>query len=288
MKNKKRLTDKEIDEYYNIYKDRKINCKELSKIVNIEAYTLRRSFKRKGLILNYEYLNKSKKFTNNLDYFSKIDSSEKAYILGFLYADGYNQEQLGQIKISLHSKDEEILYKIVKELNINNPIKREKKKTRRGKETEQSSLLICSRLISKQLSKLGCFQNKSLTLKFPTEEQVPTELLPHFIRGYFDGDGCIFTKNKKINIVICSSNIFCLQFKRYISSNFNINFFISKTSNPKTNLLKLYKKNECIKFLEIIYDKSSIFLERKYQKYQQFLTETYKEDASLNAEKEKL
>lgn len=42
------------------------------------------------------------------------------------------------------------------------------------------------------LKQLGCIERKSLILKFPTEEQVPFDLLHHFIRGYFDGDGSIF------------------------------------------------------------------------------------------------
>lgn len=37
----------------------------------------------------------------------------------------------------------------------------------------------------------GCGINKSLILKFPDETQVPQNLISHFIRGYFDGDGCV-------------------------------------------------------------------------------------------------
>lgn len=35
-----------------------------------------------------------KKYELNENYFNVIDSHEKAYILGFIYADGYNREDL--------------------------------------------------------------------------------------------------------------------------------------------------------------------------------------------------
>ena len=41
------------------------------------------------------------------------------------------------------------------------------------------------------LIKQGCVPNKSLILTFPNKHQVPKNLINHFIRGYFDGDGSI-------------------------------------------------------------------------------------------------
>lgn len=51
--------------------------------------------------------------------------------------------------------------------------------------------------MSKDLFNKGVVDAKSLILKFPTEEQVPKHLIHHFIRGYFDGDGCIASKITK-------------------------------------------------------------------------------------------
>ena len=53
------------------------------------------------------------------------------------------------------------------------------------------------------LNKLGVVERKSLILTFPTEQQVPKHLMPHFIRGYFDGDGSVYKQkqgNTKIEI----------------------------------------------------------------------------------------
>ena len=46
------------------------------------------------------------------------------------------------------------------------------------------------------LIKQGCVPNKSLILTFPNKYQVPKNLINHFIRGYFDGDGSIYEYSK--------------------------------------------------------------------------------------------
>jgi len=65
------------------------------------------------------------------------------------------------------------------------------------------------------LERLGCISNKSLILKFPTIDQVSEEFIPHFLRGYFDGDGTVFmsantngvtdVKYQRINVGICGT-----------------------------------------------------------------------------------
>lgn len=59
--------------------------------------------------------------------------------------------------------------------------------------------------LTSDLIKLGCTTKKSLTLQFPTNKIVPKEFMSHFIRGYFDGDGCIWNGKRKKMIVKDSS-----------------------------------------------------------------------------------
>ena len=47
----------------------------------------------------------------------------------------------------------------------------------------------------------GCTTKKSLSLRFPTKDIVPEHLLKHFIRGYFDGNGCISINLDKRNVI---------------------------------------------------------------------------------------
>ena len=139
-----------------------------------------------------------KRYTVNQNYFKKINTSNKAYWLGFLYADGcilsYKNRRTGgsALEISLKADDVNILERFKMSLSSNSPIK-EKVVNEKYKAVR---LNICNAEICDDLVKLGCTPRKSLTLKFPTEKQVPKYLIPHFIRGYFDGDGNVYVDDK--------------------------------------------------------------------------------------------
>lgn len=126
-------------------------------------------------------------------YFEKLENERQAYILGFLYADGniYNDHlSFGQV---LLNKD--IVEKINSELDSTYDIKEYQPK----KGNLFFSVSINSSKLCLDLQKLGCLENKSLILQFPTF--IPDYLMPHFIRGYFDGDGCIWDGKPKIMTV---------------------------------------------------------------------------------------
>ena len=55
------------------------------------------------------------------------------------------------------------------------------------------------------LNSYGCTPRKSLTLKFPDIKIFKSkDLIRHFIRGYFDGDGCISFSNKDHTKIFCN------------------------------------------------------------------------------------
>lgn len=75
---------------------------------------------------------------------------------------------------------------------------------------------IYSKELSDDLTKLGCFQNKSLELKFPTNKQVPDKLIHHFMRGYFDGDGSICFGQGQLRFSIIGTEDFLLKYEKII------------------------------------------------------------------------
>lgn len=142
------------------------------------------------------------RYNINKNYFKKIDTVNKAYWLGFLYADGYvglkdNNATGGSVlEITLQANDVEILERFKMSLSSNSPIKNKVVKDK----YKAVRLVICNTEICKDLERLGCTPRKSLTLTFPNENQVPSYLIPHFIRGYFDGDGNVYRcANEKIS-----------------------------------------------------------------------------------------
>ncbi len=140
-----------------------------------------------------------RKYSFNENFFEEVDTEEKAYILGFLYADGnvFKSKEFNSIKISMSQLEDsiDILNKITKCLDSNYSLHK----------VQQPNGKICYNLnlystkMGNDLINLGCVENKSLQLNFPTH--IKANLIRHFIRGYFDGDGCVWEgKRKKMTV----------------------------------------------------------------------------------------
>jgi hypothetical protein len=129
------------------------------------------------------------------DAFSVIDTQEKAYWLGFLYADGWVSTKLDKFYLTISDKDEEHLKEYRDFLCPDRPIERDRSRN-------SVRVSIVSKRLTQDLVKLGCTPRKSLTLKAPTEEMVPKHLVHHFIRGYFDGDGCARLSKKDTRVSV--------------------------------------------------------------------------------------
>jgi hypothetical protein len=119
---------------------------------------------------------------------------------------------------------------------------------------------------------LGCTANKSLTLKFP--DKVPSELLHHFIRGYFDGDGHI-SKHKKLikpyyYINITSTEEFIIILKDiFAKNNIDVGKSYKRYKNKEISAHTIYVKNKSAKqFVDYVYKNATIFLNRKHVVYE--------------------
>lgn len=114
-------------------------------------------------------------------------SSEMAYVLGYIYADGYVGRDEAKIRIASHDLD--MLEKIKDVMGYGGPILNGSNQNGTWYELNIRRLALYH-----DLRGLGVFPNKSLTMRFP---DVPSHYLPDFIRGYFDGDGCIYEVPRK-------------------------------------------------------------------------------------------
>jgi hypothetical protein len=135
------------------------------------------------------------------NYFNEINTQEKAYILGLLYADGCNSTESRTINIALKEDDLNILIKIKNAIKASQEIKLRKRSLEKSnigyQRKDMYKLSITDKQISEDLTKWGCVKAKTFKLKFPYFLQ--KELIKHFIRGYFDGDGCINKSTAKGN-----------------------------------------------------------------------------------------
>ena len=142
-----------------------------------------------------------------------------------------------------------------------------------NKEYKMCSLRVYNKKIVNDLIKLGVINKKSLNEVFPS---IPNTLHRHFIRGYFDGDGCFsywYSKDGRLN---CSASI--LSGKKLSDSLKSIiekelDIYIGQNNNSKNK--KLYKtvatNNNSVKLMNWIYKDSHIHLDRKYIKFQEYL-----------------
>lgn len=125
----------------------------------------------------------------NQDFFKKW-SSEMAYVLGFFAADGSMlRNGRGAHFIEFTSTDRVLIEHVQRVVGSGHLIK---SRERGGRCKTAFRLQIGSKNWFEDLSKLGFTQHKSNELAFP---EMPPEYFGDFVRGYFDGDGCVYFKS---------------------------------------------------------------------------------------------
>lgn len=254
----KKWSKYELDFLLSNYKNMK--SKEMSVILNRSKESVSLKINRLGLKVSNYYFDKK--------FFSTIDNEEKAYWLGFFYADGYvyknNNNRVYYASLEISNKDIKHLYKFRDSINGNIKIK-QYDKSRNENVSKMCSICCHSIDMADDLIRMGCVQNKSFCITFP---DIDFNLYRHFIRGFFDGDGSIFfRKNSKYadcNITSASESIL-LSIKEILSS-FSINSTIYKYEGRPYQLY--IRENKSVDyFLNYIYKDSEIYLDRKFLLY---------------------
>lgn len=220
-----------------------------------------------------------KKYQCNESYFEVIDSSEKAYWLGLFYADltvASDGKSNTPYKIIMcqAAEDLHIIESFKKSINATNPI-RLNYKSRIKTQQDKYQLNIYSPKIASDLSKLGCTMRKSLFLKFPSENQVPTIFRKDFIRGYFDGDGSIsyndYYTNSKQNpqYLVRMTGTFDLLngINEVLSKELDVSRKVI-AKDKKANAFRFYLSgnSQVKKFYKYVYSDARYFLARKEEK----------------------
>lgn len=248
---------------------------QIGKRYNVSHKVILRFLHHNDIDVNRKY--STRKYELDESYFDEIDNQNKAYILGFLYADGHNSISKSTLTMSLQEEDFNILEKIRKELKSDKPLEfldYSKKNDFGYKYKNQYRLNVFSKHICTSLENIGMMSNKSLSLSFPN---ISEDLYAHFIRGYFDGDGSICRQiknehNHAVLITITSTNQFCQKLKDICNDILGINGGIYEASchNGVTKVFTISGRNVCKIFLDWIYDDAILYLDRKYQRYLEY------------------
>ena len=196
----------------------------------------------------------ARKYNINQDYF-KTWSRNMAYIFGLWCADGciYGGKMFD---ITLHKKDKYILKKVAEELQYEGSLYDYVDK-------QASRINFSCVVIYNDIIKLGGTERKSMTIEFP---EVPKEYLPDFIRGYFDGDGCVMNlKNKRLNSAFTCGN---KEFLKKLLEVLKEEAGIEGGSFDDSSYSLRFGKKDTIRLGNYIYkDNPEIFLLRKREKF---------------------
>ena len=295
MPRKKKILSN-IEEIVSDYKNG-ASMRGLCRKYHIVFGVLRREFDRcniEAMPRKYDY---NLKYSCDSDFFSVIDSHEKAYWLGFIYAGGGLSNVKYYLRITLASVDYEHLAKFKNSLKSNNLIRKFTQKTNyyRGGNCEFCSFVIYQQKMVDDLIKLGCLPHKSTTTTFPTEDHLLEKFYSSFILGYIDGDGGLTINNgrwgvniigtyqflDKIGDVFSEINIKkpCLvQEKRSGKGLMYYASFGGAIYKPGPYKFGTPRKHNIIKLYNYLYSYSPVWLTRKRDKFEEILRLCYGED----------
>lgn len=205
--------------------------------------------------------------------FIKISTPETAYILGFLWADGY----LGcnySINIEITSKDANIIKKIFLSTGKWHIFQRTRKHWK-----PQTKICCNSKVLYNHLIKLG-FNNKN---KNPNKilNIIPKKLHHYWFRGYFDGDGCwYFNPKQYLRQCIISSkynqnwNFMIKLLNKLKISKYSldkIKYINKQDIENKHSRLRLSNLDSIKKFGNYLYNGNQFGLKRKLQKFNEII-----------------
>ena len=212
---------------------------------------------------------KSKYTFKNEKYFSKIDNEKNAYFLGLIFADGSMNDKLKTLSINLVETDKEILELFIREIYKDRELRKVNPRKKEYKIQYQAT--VTSRIIYEDLKLYNLCQNKSEIGQWVNENWIPEDLFHHFIRGYFDGDGCIYhnkTSGDKV-VTFTGNHVFIESLRR---------FLVSKLGLRKGNISKRYEKGfsstlafggvkQVERLRDYLYKDATVYLKRKKLKF---------------------
>lgn len=214
------------------------------------------------------------------EYFNKIDSPEKAYWLGFIYADGcITNNNVFEIKLSI--KDIGLLIQLKKDLNSKHNVGEYEMNTAYGN-VKYCMFAIRSMELCNQLKDKGVCMNKTNNCVFPKENILPKEFVWDFIRGFFDGDGSVYITNETWkygkyqtpSVSFTGTQDMLQHILEKIQKYYDTNTIVKPYYNGKQVYdLKFGGINLVNTIYHLLYDNATRFLQRKRDIFEYFLVD---------------
>jgi hypothetical protein len=214
------------------------------------------------------------KYTVNEDFFS-TDSEAGFYVAGFMAADGNvfhgKQFKTSLLTVGLSSSDREHLVKMKTVMDFTGPISDYSYWNDSYKAMTNSSWIkiYCSKkLVSDIGSKFNVLPQKTFTYTFPINI-INHEMVRHFIRGYFDGDGCFYVPkdiHHSISFELLGTQSFLETVKKILEQECGFQSKVRVIKTKNIYRLRYSGKEQLIKIANYLYGDSTIYLQRKFDK----------------------
>lgn len=214
------------------------------------------------------------------DYFSNIDTECKAYLLGFITADGnvsYRKRKTpsGVLSLTVQEKDIAIIQLLKSELNSYAKIGYDKRENKHA-----YYIKVTSNQIVSDLSKYYVVPQKTYCLERIYTDFENEDLLRHYLRGLIDGNGCITHSKGKSNWMVyyCGYNESLVRSFQYEIDRL-LNFDKHrKIIDCKSSYRASWNGNNCKLICQYLYGDANYYLTRKYLKVEEMLEYKQVED----------
>lgn len=249
------LSKKEIQEVCELYKTGKYTQKLLAEKYHCSTFVIHNVLTLNNIEIKPHFNLKNLELKEN--FFETIDNEEKAYFLGFLFADGYISKN--EVCCEIHARDIDLLLTFKKLINSQRKISYRKREN-----TEMVAIKINSVKMVQDLSKYGIIPNKTKNTKHLP--QIPEPFKKDFLRGLIDGDGWI-TKDKSghyhLGFVSYYKSI-CEDFQRMCEEVIGTKN-TAKITIKGDNFVSQFQSKALVKQLvTALYKDSNYYLTRKY------------------------
>lgn len=221
----------------------------------------------------YEESKQAQRIYSLNDDFFKIQTPDMAYILGFIAADGCVSAKENSLSIQLQKQDTELLEKIKDIVQSTRPL--DFYTTHQGRDTVKFQ--VWSAAWKKDLMVYNIVPNKTFTLKPPTF--LKRSLYKDYIRGYFDGDGCIYYRNNDYAQcnweIVGASKEMIIWIREFLATEYGIvnNKILTSTLDSGVIMYKTTYggKEKISKIYNALYYPNCLTLQRKKEKIETIL-----------------
>ena len=260
---------KESEKIKDLYLNEHKSPKEIGEIYSVKRNRINYLLHELGVQKNQSEVKRLYEYDE--DFFNCIDTPNKAYILGFWYADGNVSRVNNSAVLALQESDEDTLEKIREAIGSTKPLYHKNYLHPDGIERRIVSLVLNGDKTCSNFEKWGCPPAKTFLIDFPNF--LSDDLYSHFIRGYFDGDGCACVlSDGGFTVSIMSSTQFCLGLQKYLLEKQEIKFMVNQPTGKKegNKIIRSHSKKECKKFMDFIYKDADLYMKRKKDKFKEY------------------